>query len=277
MNLAVMVTGLVAHLVPHRLALAILDLPPLARAVIRLLNTILPEGLQQVNVASGAIAGSRLLLDPRKQKYFWLGTYEPWVQEAILRHLEPGMHAWDVGAFIGYHTLLMRRVAGPGRVIAIEPDPVSRANLQQHLGINGGEDVVVLPVAVGAHRGRARLERLRGCPSGTKAVECEGGVCEVITLDGVLERFPAPGLVKMDIEGSEADALAGATRLLSEIRPVWVLELHGQAGEDSIKSLRKAGYEITHIGKWAEVAAELLGGGSKHVVALPSPAAQSGL
>ncbi|MEM4217778.1 MAG: FkbM family methyltransferase, partial [Candidatus Methanomethylicaceae archaeon] len=59
---------------------------------------------------------------------------------------------------------------------------------------------------------------MRMAPSGDIA-------CDVVRLDDLLERFPPPRLVKMDIEGGEDDALAGASRLLSEVRPVWVVEL----------------------------------------------------
>lgn len=269
MNLATKSIGLVVRFVPRRLALSAFGFPLLARAVTILLNTILAEGLQEVGVASGPIAGSRLRVDIKKHKYFWLGTYEPWVQEAILRYLQPGMNAWDVGAFIGYHTLLMRRVAGPGRIVALEPDPVNRANLEYHLALNGADDVAVLPMAAGAFRGRARLELVPGGPSQTKAVRCEGGQCEMDTLDSLLERFPAPKVVKMDIEGGEADALAGAARLLEETRPVWILELHGLAGQYSVERLRKAGYAVARVGRWVKAASNFWGGGAEHVVAFP--------
>lgn len=269
MNPVLKAIELVLHLIPYHVLTKACSNPSLAPIIIKFLDGILLEESQDATVTNGPIAGSKLILNIKKHKYFWLGTYEPWVQKAISQYLQPGMYAWDIGAFIGYYTLLMRRVAGFGRIVAIEPDPESFSILKKHLTINGYEDVVTLPVAVGARQGRVRLERVPGGPSQTKVVECDNGEFNQITLDDLLDRFPAPGVVKMDIEGAEADALAGGTRLLEEIRPVWIIELHGYQGEQALKQLRKAGYQIMRIDKWVGPSADLLGGGSEHVVALP--------
>ena len=119
--------GFVARLIPRRVALALYRVAPLARAVRALVNMTAPSGYHEVRVIHGPLAGCRLCLDLKLEKYLWLGTYEPWVQDALVRHLTPGMHAWDVGAYIGYHTLLMDRLLGSSRVVAMEPDAANRA------------------------------------------------------------------------------------------------------------------------------------------------------
>lgn len=257
-------------MVPRRLMLGVYSIPGVARTLRAFLNALVPNGMQGVRVVAGPLAGARLVLNLKREKYLWLGTYEPWVQDVILRHCQRGVWTWDVGAFIGYHTLLMRRAAGAGRVLALEPDPVNRLRLEQNLALNGAQDVTVLPVAVGERPGTVGLERIAGKPGQTKiTADLSGGVVEVVTLDSLLEHRPPPGVVKMDVEGAEAAILAGAPRLLREVRPVWIVELHGEEGAWAAKCLREAGYSLSAIGKGVDVSADLPVGGPAHVVAVP--------
>lgn len=259
--------GWAVRLVPRRLALGLYGVRPLAQLLRSALNSLVRDGLQEVEVPVGPLAGARLVLDLKCEKYLWLGTYEPWVQEAIRRHLRPGGCAWDVGAFVGYHTLLMRRIAGPGRVIALEPDALNRARLERNLALNGAQDVVVLPVAAGARTSTATLSRVSGHPGQTRIVE-GGDDCPVVALDELLQRFPWPDLVKLDVEGAEDEVLAGAPRLVREVRPVWIVEVH-RATEPALDRLRAAGYRLQEIGKGVDVSRALPVGGPAHVVALP--------
>ncbi len=180
------------------------------------------------------------------------------------------MHLWDVGAFNGFLTLLMRKAAGRDDVLAIEPDSVNRGQLLANLHANGFEDVAVLPVAIGARAGLGQVRRSEERPSQTTVIESDIGDCEIVALDDLLIRFPAPGLIKLDVEGAELDALAGASRLLHELRPVWILETHGSAGVQALDRLKAAKYNIARIGKWNAAAAQLIGGGIDHFVATPT-------
>ncbi len=263
------VLGFAAGVMPRRVALGVYGVPVLARLLRALLNALVPVGLQEVTVVSGPLRGARLLLDLKYEKYLWLGTYEPWVHEGIQRHLRLGMAAWDVGAFIGYHTLLMRGVAGSGRVVALESDPINRARLEQNLTLNGARDVAALPAAAGREPGVATLERIAGAPSQTRVFSSAGGVGKVIRLDNLLERFPPPRLVKIDAEGAEAEILAGARRLLEEFRPVWIMELHGIEGQRAADHLCTVGYKLRRIGKGVDVNPEFPVGGPSHLIALP--------
>lgn len=269
MNLFVRCVGLTGRLLPKCFLNTLYERPKAAQMIIKFLNRIVDESIQEVVIVTGPIAGLKLFINLRKQKYFWMGTYEPWVQEAIVQYLRPGMHAWDIGAFIGYHTLLMRKIAGPHRIIAIEPDPLSRDWLEQNLQLNGYEDVTIHPVAVEGHAGRVRLEHVPDGPSQTSVVNCEEGECEAVSLDLLLESLVPPDLIKMDIEGAESAAFSGAANVLKKIRPVWIVELHGKRSAQAIEHLLAANYKITHIDRWIPSAAELIGGGSEHILAIP--------
>jgi FkbM family methyltransferase len=57
----------------------------------------------------------------------------------------------------------------------------------------------------------------------------------VTTLDEAMARFGRPDFIKMDIEGAEEQALAGAERVLSEARPAWLIEVHGSECEQGVR------------------------------------------
>jgi hypothetical protein len=82
-----------ARRLPRRMVQAIYHIKPLARLVRRGLNAAAPQGLSQATIAAGRLAGATLLLDMQIEKDYWLGAYEPELQDAIGRHIRPGMVA----------------------------------------------------------------------------------------------------------------------------------------------------------------------------------------
>ena len=105
-------TAWMARLLPMPLKRAVYRYQPLARLVRRTLNRAAPQGLTQVKVAAGGLAGVELYLDLQTEKDYWLGTYEPELQDAIMHWVKPGMVIYDVGANVGYVSLLLARRAG---------------------------------------------------------------------------------------------------------------------------------------------------------------------
>jgi hypothetical protein len=87
-------------------------------------------------------------------------------------------------------------------------------------------------------------------------------------LDSLLVDFPPPRLVKLDVEGFEMDVLLGASRVLQESRPVWIVEVHGLA-EPVVARLESEGYKVSPIGKGAKADARLPVGGPVHFLAVP--------
>jgi len=259
-----------ASLVPNRGILAVYNYPWLAGVMRSALNLALPAGLNEVEIAAGHLRGLRFALDLQLEKYLWLGTYEPWVCAAIERYLHPGDVAWDVGAFIGYHTLLMSRRVEAGWVLALEPDPRNAERLRRNLALNGVTDVEILPVAAGARRREATLEPHPSHHSQTRVQAAGGTPCEVIPLDDLLGSTSPPALVKVDVEGAEAEVLAGASKVLESARPVWCIELHGETDEAVIGILRKTGYSCYRLGKGVDAPDDLPVGGPCHLLALPN-------
>ena len=233
---------------------------PLAGLLRGALNRAAPHGFTPVVVAAGGLQGLRLSLDLQEEKDYWLGTYEPELQAAVAEIVQPGMLAYDVGANIGYISLLLaRRVGAAGHVYAFEALPYNLERLGLNLQLSGlAERVTVVPAAVVEQKCPARF--LVGPSGGMGKAAGSAGRQDVVysqtlEVDGLsLDEFvysegnPPPQVIKMDIEGGEVLALPGMSRLLVEARPVILLELHGpEAARLVWETLRSAGYRVCRM------------------------------
>ncbi len=243
-----------------------------------MVNLVVPKDLVNVTVGQGPMEGARLSLNLRREKAFWLGIYEPEVQRILCERLHPGEAAWDVGAFVGYHTLLMCRLCGPSNVVAIEPDSDNTKRLWKNLRLNDFHDACVVSVAVGSDVGRGFLRRnsldrrQNLVEEDIEAETGEWGECEVpvASLDSMLETYGPPNLIKADVEGAEGLMMQGSVRLIEEVRPVWILETHGLPGQNATQVLEKSGYQISYLGRRDTSTADNPSG-SQHILAEPSP------
>ncbi len=169
------------------------------------------------------------------------GQYEPQETALLRRLLKPGMTFVDVGANWGYYTLLAAHLVGRGgRVISLEPDPRLFTTLSLNVERNRLGYVAVLPVAAADSPGTLRLcgfdPREGNYGVSQLAVDGDGGdeafAVEARDLDGLLSELDAStvDVMKMDIEGAEALALRGLSRMLAtgRIRRL-LLELHPAA------------------------------------------------
>jgi len=256
-KLIVNAAQLAARYLPSRAKLALYRFPLFADLIRRQLNLAVPAGMSDVWVAGGGLVGMHMRLDLQTEKDYWLGTYEADLQEAVKELVEPGMVAYDVGANIGFTTLLLaKRVGEDGRVYAFEALPTNLERLKDNVALNDLDaNVVIVPKAV---INAQKPTRFLVGPSGGMG-KAEGslgrqGVAyhETITVDGVsLDGYvyesgnPPPQVIKMDIEGGEVLALSGMKRLLDEVHPVLLIELHGhEAAEAGWSTLSEAGYQL---------------------------------
>jgi len=183
--------------------------------------------------------------------------------------LKDGGRVWDVGANFGYHTLLMCKLCDPRNVLAIEPDPSNQRRLGENLRLNHFEETSIVTSAVGAAPARAFLRRHPSDP-GQSVIGALGEIeVEITTLDLLLNMHAPPDLIKVDVEGAENLMMRGAARLLRDVRPAWILEVHGERGEEAVQLLRSHGYDLRGFGKGHEFAAHFPVGGPKHVFAEP--------
>lgn len=192
----------------------------------------LPDGSTIVPVLAGPLRGCTLVMPALERPSYLLGTYERRVVEAIRAAVPAGGVAYDVGAHIGYHTLVMARAAGAGgTIIAFEPDARNRRCLIQNLQANGAGHVVVDGRALSGAGGE-QIFASYGYSSvghlfhGQTQPDARLARVTTTTLDALVfeERLPRPALVKLDVEGAEADVIGGAERVLAEVRPTLIVE-----------------------------------------------------
>jgi FkbM family methyltransferase len=190
----------------------------------------------------GAGQAKGLRIDPAgANPGYALGTSEPAIQDLLAASVSPGSVVWDVGANIGFYTLIAARLVGAGRVVAFEPLPANCAAIRRNLALNGITNVQIVEVALSEESGTASLEIHQehtwakldtSADTAFKQDIQPASRIEVAasTLDAQLEALGPPALVKIDIEGAEAAALRGAVTLMREVRPVLICELHGTNG-----------------------------------------------
>lgn len=201
-------------------------------------------------ILSGPARGMRWIVGAGVKSY-WTGTYESECAVAFARLLAPDDVVFDIGANVGYYTLLAARRAYNGTVVAFEPCPRNRAYLERHIELNDLE-VNIRSEAVADEDGTAWLDQGAGKAQGTLAVAGDLLVTTV-ALDHLCATgdLPEPTVLKIDVEGAELRVLEGARALLASARPRILLEMHNTAMEQACPALlRDYGYELEPVKPW---------------------------
>ncbi len=196
-------------------------------------------------ILKGPLKGKRWLLATRIN--FFLGSYEPEQTEAFVAAVQPGSVVYDVGAHFGYYSLLASKSAGAdGRVIALEPSPRNLKVLRKHVELNRAANVAVLETALSDHEGEARFDNRAG--SGVGHLSLEGPLTvNLTTLDALGHQFPAPNVLKIDVEGAEEAVLRGGRETLRS-KPTIFLSTHGPGpAENCSRLLRELGYSLHEL------------------------------
>jgi len=158
--------------------------------------------------------------------------FEREVQETLRRIIKPGDLVYDVGAHLGYMTLLFSVLCAPnGHVFSFEPSPVNYQRLKRNIDLNGEMNVTLVNLAASDTEGPARITTEGSC---SRIVDDGGesgeGILEISTvrLDDFVYRdlHPAPTLAKIDVEGHAGRCLMGMSRILESERPSLLIELH---------------------------------------------------
>ena len=225
---------------PPRVFRGLRLLPGIGDVMLGMVDAAFPtHELLTRRIRAGPLRQMVIEIDPRALDMV-IGRYEPAIQLVVERTLRAGDVAFDVGANLGYFTLLMATNVGPsGRVVAFEPDPDMVSALERNLSrnIRDADSVVALAAAAGAEAGKVAFKR--GWRATRGAVVATGGDFEVdmMTVDDAAGRFGAPRLLKIDVEGGEVDVLAGASDVLDTAKPLVLVEVHSDALESACMQL----------------------------------------
>lgn len=198
---------------------------------------------------SGKVGGLRYLLKPNDQ----------WDSELLniaSRLVKVSDCVWDIGANVGLFSKAAAHHSGPtGAVLSVEADFDAVTLLNRTCGIVSPTDarITVLPVAISDSDAFIRFAiavRSRSANSieGFGSTQT-GGTAEIrtlpcVTLDNLLNHFPAPAVVKIDVEGAELSALRGAEKLLSQVRPVIYCEITSELSDQMTQLLQSHNYRL---------------------------------
>ncbi|MCS7187065.1 MAG: FkbM family methyltransferase [Armatimonadota bacterium] len=159
-------------------------------------------------------------------------VHEPTVTKLLPGFVRFGDTVLDIGANIGYYTLLLSQLVGRrGTVIAVEPYPDNVHLLELNLRFNRVTNVKVMPVAVSDEIGTAEMFVSEGSNwhslHPTERTGQRKILVPTVTIDTIVAQLERHvDLIRMDIEGWETKALQGAEGTLKRDRPVLVMEVH---------------------------------------------------
>ena len=187
--------------------------------------------------------------------------WEPHLTGTLRRYLDPGMRVADIGANVGYYTLLAASIVGPGgEVLSFDPNSENARLILLSVEANGFKNVRVHPLALSDAQGYAYFSTHIGSNGGFLDSRCSladglGEIVPTARLDDL-----APGrldFLKLDTEGSEYRILKGATSVLADSRPIVTTEfscemisrVSGIAPAEYLDFFRRLGYSIHLIDK----------------------------
>jgi FkbM family methyltransferase len=192
------------------------------------------------------------------ERLMWAGAYERELVDLFKKTLKPGMTVLDLGANIGYFSVLAAGLVGrSGQVHSFEPGPGCFAQLKKNLAPFPWAQAYAVAVADASGAASFHFsDKANESGWGSLLPENEASTREtmvpVVRLDDWIrqKRLARVDFIKMDIEGGEFRALQGAVELLNRYRPILVAELNwvclardGRRPQDVLGLLRGAGYD----------------------------------
>ena len=208
------------------------------------------------------VNGYKMQLDKNDVMQLSLFDYEPIETELFKKEIKDGDIVVDIGANIGYFTLLMAKLVGiNGKIISFEPEPSNFTLLNKNVIINNYQNVTLEKKGISDYNGRCKFFLSTDAPGmhSLHKIDSKGEEIniDVIKLDeyfnttGLIDKI---SLIKIDVEGAELQVLNGMKtilknkklKLLIEFIPKH-LEKHGTNPDDILKILEKNNFKIYHI------------------------------
>jgi FkbM family methyltransferase len=212
--------------------------------------------------------GARFAVDTQDliQRYLYLfGTWEPRMTQWLSRRLGPGDTFVDVGANIGYFSVLASHLVGPrGHVVAIEASRTFQDRLAQNARLNGCTNIRAVHTAVSDKQQTLTFILASSANMGANSIVPYDGPAESTF---AIEAFPLPDVleedeitrarvIKIDVEGAEGSVVRGMAPILERLRPdaeVTVevtpdrMEQLGDSVEELLDTMRIAGFHTYRL------------------------------
>jgi FkbM family methyltransferase len=200
---------------------------------------------------------------PQNRDYV-MGSSEGPVQQAMAKHLQQGDVFYDIGANMGFFSLIAAKLVGPtGFVNAFEPVAENAASIRENVQLNGFTNINTCEVAVGSTSGQAELlltDWDGGSTLASSSVKPSEPVSRrnvrVVTLDDFIaeKNLRPPNFVKIDVEGLELEVLQGMTKTIETAKPILLYEVDDGDREKFLnrwdaldKHVESLGYEIIRL------------------------------
>ncbi len=237
--------------------------------------------------------------DPAVGRHIPGGGYDPEVAGVFRRFLRPGMGVIDIGANMGFFSMLSAALVGAaGFVLAVEPNPRNARLLECSRRLNGFEQMQVAQVAAGAETGMLGLHTSHSTGTAAGIAAGLGAMLAATTVPSLaLDCLVPPGrridFIKIDVDGGEYPALLGCRQtivrdrplILSEFAPALLPGISGVDGETYLRWLGGFGYDVSVIRRdgsllpmgqlWSEVLAAQRASGIDHIDILAIPAREA--
>jgi len=175
------------------------------------------------------VQGHKMFLDSKDSLELSVKeVYEQLQTEIVKKEIKKGDIVLDLGANIGYFTLIFAKLVGEtGKVFAFEPDPGNFSLLEKNVKINNYQNVTLIQKAVSNKTGKAKLY-VWGNPTGPKIYDSPAShqyiEIESISLDDYFKNYKGKiDFIKMDIEGAEGGAIQGMTSLLQKNKNIKII------------------------------------------------------
>jgi FkbM family methyltransferase len=203
-----------------------------------------------------------IYVTPEAGLRYWsaMSRVDPILYRMAEEMVKPGSVVWDVGANVGLFSVCAAALAGPsGFVLAVEPDVwlahlINRSSQRLAIGHCVCAKIEVLCSSISDSGRISRLVIAERARASNYLVEAVGSTqatgarrlqpTAVLTLDFLLEYFPAPTVLKIDAETHEANILNGGLRLLQEARPTIWCEVSAENCDEVTKVLHAANYQM---------------------------------
>lgn len=226
--------------------------------------------LQPKRIISITCQGNKMYVDGRDKNIvpdlLSKGAYEPFETELFKKSLKKGEVVLDIGAHIGYYTLIAAKIVGDeGKVFAFEPAPDNYALLEKNVNVNGYRNVILEQKATSDKTGKLKLyltgnntamHRIYPSRYSVNSIEID-----TIRLDDYFEDYSGKiDMIKIDVEGAEWSVFQGMPQILqknrklrifTEFNPGSIREFGGKP-EEYLKLFLDQGFKLYHINEKEE-------------------------